>query len=139
MFSSTLVIYCLFDNSDSNCMSSLEKCLFRSLGYFLIFYFAIELFIYFGYEPLSGIKFANVFTHSIDCVFILWMFSLVYINVLVQCNPICLILPVPFPKKFIAQINIEIVPFVVFYYFTLSGLICESLTHLDLIVVYSTR
>ena len=55
------------------CMT-LEKYLFTSSAYFLIeliiFYVEIyELFVYLG--PLSDILFANVFSHSAGCFFVL--------------------------------------------------------------------
>ena len=75
-------------------MSSLEKSLFRSLpifkmGYLALFvlvcffvfcFFTVELyeFLVLGLNIISllDIGFANIFSHSIDCLFILWMVSL---------------------------------------------------------------
>ena len=63
------------------CMSSLGKCIFRSFAHFfnLIFFFNVELyefFVYFGYKPISGILFVNIFSYSVDGLFSL-LFSFV--------------------------------------------------------------
>ena len=62
------------------CMSSLEKCLFRSSDYF--FYFFNKLLSYMSClciletNPLSVTLFANIFSQSIGCyIFVLFMVS----------------------------------------------------------------
>ena len=58
-------------------MSSLEKCLFR---YSVLLFFNIELyelFVYFGINPFSVTLFANIFSYSVGCLFVLFMVSFV--------------------------------------------------------------
>ena len=85
---------------------SLEKRLFSTFAHFKIrlFIFLLlsckcSLYIL-DFNPLLYIWFANIFSHSIGCLFILLIFFLfLYRNFFVQRSLSCLFLPLLFKKK----------------------------------------
>jgi len=80
------------------CMSSLEKYLFGSFAHVLIGLYAFMMLSFMNSldmldnNLLSVISFANIFSYSVGCLYILFMVSFVREKLLSELDPICLFL-----------------------------------------------
>ena len=67
----------LFMCLQANCMTSLKRCLFRSSMYFFIGFIFLMSYMSCLYilelNPLLVASFANIFSHSMGCLFVLLM------------------------------------------------------------------
>ena len=131
------------------CMSSLVKCLFRSSTHCFnwIFFFDIELhelFVYFGDNPLSVVSFANIFSHSEGCLFILFMVSFAVQKLLRLIKShlfifISISLRGGSKKILLWFMSKSVFPMFSSKSFIVSGLIFRSLIHLESVFVYGVR
>ena len=119
-------------------VSSLEKRLFMSLTHVLIgLFFDIELyelFIFLDINPLWVISFANIFSHSVCCLFIFSMVSFAVQKLLNRSQ-----LPKVTDPKNIALIYVKEYSMLSFRSLMVSSLTFKSLIHFEFIFVYGVR
>ena len=90
-------------------MSSLKKCLFRSSVHVLIVLFSFLILNCMSYlyileiNPLSVTSFANIFSHSVGCLFVLFMISFARQKLLSLVSFVCFCVYFHYSRKWIQK------------------------------------
>ena len=131
------------------CMSSLEKCLFKSFGQFLIRLFVslecshVSSLYILEIRPLSEVSLENMFSHTVGSLFILMLFSVAMHKLFyfdkVPCVYSFLYIPCSRDislKILLREISEIFLPMFSSRIFMVSRFIFKSFIHLEFIFVY---
>ena len=129
------------------CRSLFEKCVFKSCAHFVILlalcYYWISVILYLEFCFL--IRFASIFSHSVEYIFTPLLVSLDAKKKLISWSPVfllflcCLCLWCPTQETIASFTIMKLLPYIVFKSFTLLSLTFRAIIHFELIYVYVVR